>query len=129
MDLQERSLYHQVHPLKLAVDIGTAAISLCLLWQRHLYVALAVMWLPSIFVTALLIRSGSFEKVRDSRVGELLRRRMTHSVEALRFGGLGIAAFGAWFRSAAAIVAGVLLIGACWAWCLTTGSANSRPAQ
>jgi hypothetical protein len=119
MDLKERSLYHQVHPLKLAVDVGTAATSLFLLWQRQLYLALAVMWLPSIFVSAMLIRFGSFENVRDSRVGELLRQRMTHSVEALRFVGLGIAAFGAWFRSAAAIVAGVLLIGACWVCCLT----------
>jgi hypothetical protein len=40
----------------------TAAVSLYLLWQRHLYDVVAVMWIPSIFVSAMFIRFGKFEK-------------------------------------------------------------------
>jgi hypothetical protein len=42
MDLSERVLYHQVHPLKLATDWLTAAIGAALLWNHHAVSALVV---------------------------------------------------------------------------------------
>ena len=56
MTLQEKSLYHQIHPLKLATDIGATFPSLCLLWQHQLVFGLVVTFVPSIIVSALVIR-------------------------------------------------------------------------
>ena len=36
MNLQDRLLYHQIHPLKLATDLTTAAAAAALLWRHQL---------------------------------------------------------------------------------------------
>lgn len=74
------------------------------------------MWVPSVAVTMLLLRFGSFDQVRDSRVGACLRRSMTSAVEALRFGGLGLAAWAAGAHVRAGIAAGFGVIALCWCW-------------
>jgi hypothetical protein len=43
-----------------------------------------------------------------------LRHYMTRTVEALRFAGFAIAAFGAWWHASLAIVLGLCAIAACW---------------
>ncbi len=42
MTFQEKRLYHQIHPLKLATDIGATIRFLYLLWERKLLLALLV---------------------------------------------------------------------------------------
>lgn len=95
-DDDERILYHQVHPLKLATDISTAVASLVLLDQHRIGLALCVMFAPSILVSGLLVRFGDFSKTHRSRVGAYLRRYMTKTMQGVRFLGMGIAAVGAW---------------------------------
>ncbi|MEN3379304.1 MAG: hypothetical protein V7604_4659, partial [Hyphomicrobiales bacterium] len=55
MTAREKYLYHQIHPLKLLADFTAALISLYLLWQHRLPIALLVMFalplIASIFVT------------------------------------------------------------------------------
>ena len=46
MDLQEKILYHQIHPIKLFTDISTAIFSLYLLWRHRIGAALLVMFIP-----------------------------------------------------------------------------------
>jgi len=111
---QEKVLYHQINPLKLATDISTAAVSAYLLARRELLLALLVMWIPSIVVTAVLVRFGDFSRTRDSRGGRYLRRYMTRGMQAVRFGGEGIVAVSAWFHAWALIPVGVLVI--VWGW-------------
>ena len=50
----EKLLYHQIHPLKLAVDITTSLGSTWLLWRHELALGLLVAWVPSIAITMLL---------------------------------------------------------------------------
>ena len=114
LSLAERTLYHQVRPLKLATDIGTAAASLVLLWQHRLLVALLVMWVPSIVVTAWLLRSGDFRATRDAPIGDYLRRYMTRGMEGVRFLGLGLAAAGAWRHAGWLIPVGAAVT--VWGW-------------
>jgi len=40
MTLQEKVLYHQIHPLKLITDWGTGLAALYLFWQHALFGAL-----------------------------------------------------------------------------------------
>jgi hypothetical protein len=110
----ERTLYHQVHPLKLATDISTAIASLILLGQHRLWLALAVMFGPSIVASAVLVRFGDFSRTRDSRVGAYLRRYMTKTMQGVRLLGMGIAAAGAWVHAWWTLPAGAAVIA--WGW-------------
>lgn len=40
MTLRERALYHQIHPVKLAVDWSAGLVSAVLLWRHRLAAAL-----------------------------------------------------------------------------------------
>jgi hypothetical protein len=114
LGLPERMLYHQVRPLKLATDFSTAIASLLLLGRHQLGLALAVMWIPSVLVSAALLRFGDFSAIRDGAIGAYLRRYMTRNMEAVRFLGLGVAAVGAWVHLAWPIVLGAMLVAGGW---------------
>lgn len=114
MELRDRILYHQIHPLKLATDWATAIVAAVLLWRHRLVPALAVGFLPSVLVSALLIRRADLRTQRDSALGRYLAGWMTRGVEAARFGGLAIWWAGAWAHRTAFMVLGVMGIVGCW---------------
>lgn len=114
LSARDAALYHQVHPLKLATDFSTAAASLVLLAQHRLWLALLIMWVPSIIVSSLMIRFGDFSDTHRSRTGKYLRRYMSVKMQALRFGGMALAAVGAWIHAWWLIAAGVAVIA--WGW-------------
>src|SRR5262249_33799775 len=60
MTTQQRAQYHQLHPAKLLVDWGTAALAGSLLWQRRPVAAVVVGFGPSLLVT-LLFLSGRLD--------------------------------------------------------------------
>ena len=114
LTLRERVLYHQVHPLKLLVDWGTAAAALVLLWRGRLALALAVMLVPPALASALLVRFGRFDGVRRSRLGAYLRRWMTPHAQIVRLVGMAIAAVGAWVHASMLVAGGAALIVLVW---------------
>ena len=116
MDLRERILYHQIHPAKLVTDIGTAIGATPLFWRHHPGEALALGFLPSIAVTAVLLRWGDLEPYRASRFGQFVKRYMTRRVEMARLAGLIPLWGGAWFRLPLIIMAGAAWIVGCWLW-------------
>jgi hypothetical protein len=61
MELRERSLYHQIHPVKLLTDWLTAAFSAWLFWYHHLWTGLAVGVVPPVAASALLLRYADLE--------------------------------------------------------------------
>lgn len=111
---REKALYHQVHPAKIGTDVGTTIVSTFLLARHELAAALIVMWVPSVLLSAAFIYWGDFSDVRDSRVGDYLRRYMTPGMQALRFGGEGVVAVGAWLHAWLLIPMGVGVI--FWGW-------------
>ena len=60
MTLKEKILYHQIHPLKLAADIGCEPVSLYFFWQHDLVLGLATHFVPPIAASLILI-CGSCE--------------------------------------------------------------------
>jgi hypothetical protein len=115
MTLKERVLYHQIHPLKLATDIGASIVSLYLFWQHMLAAALLVHFIPPIVVSAALLRYGSFDQQAQSPFGRYIARHMTHMIEAVRLFGDLVTILGAWEHDALLIVLGyAIVIGA---WC------------
>jgi hypothetical protein len=131
MTRREAILYHQVHPLKLATDISTAIASLVLLAEHRPWTALIVMFVPSIIVTAILIRFGDFTSTRDAPIGAYLRRYMTRTMEAVRFAGLALAAVAAYHHVWWLIPAGAAVIIAGWTapWLLERGRADPQASR
>ena len=114
MTIQERSLYHQIHPLKLFTDWSTGLIALYLLWEHHLVAGLALALIPSIAVSLVIVRFVDLEKYRQSPFGRYVGRYMTRIAEATRLAGYGVMVVGAWYHVAWLIPIGLAVILAAW---------------
>ncbi len=87
MTFQERILYHQIHPLKLATDIGVTFPACYFLWRHDLVVAAAFALLPPVVVSAILIAAVDLEPYKQSAFGRYLATYMSREMEALRLCG------------------------------------------
>ncbi len=114
MTLQEKSVYHQIHPLKLFTDWSTGIIALYPFWQHQLLMALLIAFIPSILVSFILIRFVDLEKYKQSAFGNYIRQYMTRPVEMARFAGYAVMAIGAWYHAAWLIPLGLLVILLAW---------------
>ncbi len=115
MTLQEKKLYHQIHPLKLATDIGATLPFLYFLWEHKLLLALLVGFVPPILVSAAMMKwTPDLETIKHSRFGHYIQRYMTPGIEALRFLTLVPMAYGAWVHQPGYIVLGLVILLAAW---------------
>lgn len=110
MTLQEKVLYHQIHPLKLGTDIISAVVSVYFLWMHNLPVALLVMFIPAFVASGVLINVANFDWIRDSAIGRYLSWSMTRAMEALRLAGMLPLALGAWFHQPLLIALGLAMV-------------------
>jgi hypothetical protein len=111
---QEKALYHQIHPAKLATDIGATPISLYLFWQHSLIAALLVTFVPSIIASLVIIQTVKLDRYKNSAFGRYLARYMTPATQALRFAGLIVMILGAWYRLWWSIALGLLIVVLAW---------------
>ena len=116
MTLKEKLLFHQVHPAKLATDIGAALVSLYLLWQHQLVIGLLTHFIPPPIGSAAVIRFADLETYKNSRLGAYLVRYMTPIAQAARFAGDLITVGAAWYQSFAGILFGLAVIAAAWSY-------------
>jgi hypothetical protein len=114
MTLQEKILYHQIHPLKLAADIGSEPVSLYLFWRHNLFLGLATHFVPPIAASLWLIARADLEAYKNSAGGAFLRRHMTRTVEAIRLLGDLLMALGAWIRRPSIIAIGLAIVVLAW---------------
>jgi hypothetical protein len=84
MTPQEKTLYHQIHPLKLFTDISAEVLSLYLFWERKLLAGLVVLLVPPIIVSTLIIAWVDLEAYKQSAFGRYMRASMTPLVVAVR---------------------------------------------
>lgn len=110
MNLKDKYLYHQIHPLKLLTDICSGFVSLYPLWQHELAIALAVMLVPPPIASALVMRFANLEPYRQSAFGRYIAVHMTHAMEAVRLAGMIAMAVGAWLHIIWLIPAGVVVV-------------------
>ena len=96
MNLEKRSLYHQIHPLKLFVDWGTGIVALYLFWGHNLTAALVITLIPSIILSFILIRFANLEKYKESSLERYIHKYMTGQIEVTRLAGCVTMALGAW---------------------------------
>ena len=114
----DRTRFHQLHPAKLAVDWGTAAIAGALLWRHDWVAAVAMGFVPSIVTTAVFL-SGRFDdalgKIRNRRGARSIAEGLSPAVNAIRFGGLAMAWVGCWVHRPWWIPAGAVVVAFGWA--------------
>jgi hypothetical protein len=115
MTLKERALYHQIHPLKLLVDVLASVASLYFFWQHYLTVGFALHYLPPIAVSALLMRFAELEQYRNSSFGRYVASHMTRTIELLRLFGDFVTIIGAWYHDWVLLAAGFAVV--LGAWC------------
>ena len=116
MTLKEKFLFHQVHPAKLATDIGAAIVSLYLLWQHQLVLGLLTHFIPPPIGSAAVIRFADLESYKNSRLGAYVVRYMTPIAQAARLAGDLITVGAAWYQSFAGILFGLAVIAAAWSY-------------
>jgi hypothetical protein len=114
MSLQEKSLYHQIHPLKLLTDWSIGIFALYLLWRHDLAVGLIVAFIPSIAVTFAALRRADLEVFKHSSLGKYISRYMTRRMEMIRLAGYVVMAIGAWYHLVWPMLIGLLAILAAW---------------
>ena len=110
MTPQEKTLYHQIHPLKLSTDISAEVVSLYLFWKRKLIAGLLVMFIPPLIASALIIRLVDLEAYKQSAFGRYIRTYMTPFVVLVRVLGTVVTHVGAWNRKPVLIPLGLILL-------------------
>lgn len=115
MNFRGKRLYHQIHPLKLATDIGVTPIFLFFLWRHQIVQAVLVGFVPPVIVSAaMMIWSQDLERLKNSPLGNYVSKYMTPTVEAVRFLTLVPMAWGAWTRSFQWIALGLVVLLLAW---------------
>ena len=110
MNLEEKILYHQIHPLKLFTDWSSGIIALYPFWQHYLVLGLIIALVPAPIVSFLLVRFANLEKYKESSFGKYIRKYMTRQAEAIRFAGYAMIAVGAWYHVIWLIPLGLIII-------------------
>jgi hypothetical protein len=111
---EEKRLYHQIHPLKLGIDISASIISLFFFWEHRWGIALATHLLPPFAASFLLMKYANLERQKNSAFGRYVKRHMSASVVLGRMAGDAVTVFAAWFHQALMLGTGVGIIVAAW---------------
>jgi len=110
VNVREKALYHQIHPIKLFTDVSTSLFSLYFLWVNNLAYGLAIGIIPSVAVSAVLLRFADLKKYRASGFGNYVGRYMTNNMQMVRAFGQVIVWFGAWYHAVPLVLLGFLII-------------------
>jgi hypothetical protein len=114
MTFAEKKLYHQIHPLKLFTDWSTGFIAVYFCWYHALWIALLIMFVPSIIITYLLITFADLQNLKKSPFGKYVKKYMSPKMEIIRFAGYFVMVLGAWTHIVLLIPLGLLIILAAW---------------
>jgi hypothetical protein len=114
MNLIEKNLYQQIHPLRLAADWLSGFAACYLFWQQEIAGGLIIAFIPSLFVSLVLMRFVDLEKVKNSTFGRYYKRTYKQILDTFRLAGFVVMAVGSYYHSLPAAGAGLLLIIGTW---------------
>ncbi len=114
MSMQEKILYHQIHPLKLLADWVPGLGSIYLMWRHKLTATLLFTFIPAGLGSLLVIKTANLEPYRDSTFGHYMKQYMTPLWEGERFLGQVIIWIGGWRHSWRVIFLGLLVVIVGW---------------
>jgi hypothetical protein len=115
MDFDEKVLYHQIHPAKLAADVSGSLVSTYLMWRRRFVAAMFAAFVPAVVASVLVIAYADLERRKHSPFGRYMHRYMNRRVEAWRFVGQVVIWVGAWHRVGKLVPIGWAIVVGAWA--------------
>src|SRR5258708_40320155 len=96
---QEKVLYHQIHPIKLATDwIIGGLIAYILLWRHLFWLGIIVAIIPSVVVTIIILKFVDLQKYKKSALGHYIKPNIPSSMQEIRLLGALLAGIGAWYH-------------------------------
>ena len=110
----EKLFYHQIHPLKLSVDIGCTLLALFFVWEHEWLKGIITAFIPSMLISMYVIKYADLEPLKQSRLGKYTHGYMTKQIEYVRTAGLVIAGGGAWMNDVSILGLGLIVILATW---------------
>jgi hypothetical protein len=115
MDFQEKVLYHQIHPAKLAADVSGSIVSTYLMWRRRFAWAMLAAFVPAVLASVLVMRYADLERRKHSRFGRYVRLYMHRRIlGAWRYFGQVVMWVGAWYRVGKLVPIGWAIVLAAW---------------
>ena len=115
MNFQEKKLYHQIHPVKLGVDIAATPVSLYFAWEHAVLPALLLAFVPPLIVSFWMMKwPPDLGTLKSSPFGRYIKVYMTPLIETIRFLTLFPMAYGAWVHNAWFIVLGLAILAVAW---------------
>jgi hypothetical protein len=115
MDFNEKVLYHQIHPAKLAADVSGSIVSTYPLGRRRFAWAMLAAFVPAVLASILVIRYADLERRKHSPFGRYMQRYMDRRVlDAWRFFGQVVMWVGAWYRVGKLVPIGAATVVAAW---------------
>jgi hypothetical protein len=114
MTIQEKILYHQIHPLKLLTDISTSIASTYFLWEHNLFCFFILFLPPSLLITILLLKYANLEKQKNTHMGKYILKYMSPGIQMVRLFGQVVVWVAAWFQAPSFIAVGVMIILLAW---------------
>ena len=117
MTFKDKTLYHQIHPVKLTTDwvIGGLLANI-LIWYHYLLFGLLVTFIPAIVISVIIIQSVDVEKYRQSTFGHYLKSYMTPFAQIFRLFGAVLVSIAAWYHSGLGIILGLGIIILAWSY-------------
>ncbi len=115
MSMQEKILYHQIHPIKLLADWVPGLGSIYLMWRHKLGMTLLSTFIPAGLGSIYVIKIADLEPYRKSPFGRYLEQCMTPVWEGVRFLGMVVMWIGGWLHSWRLIFLGLLVVLFGWA--------------
>lgn len=116
MNLPEKNLYQQIHPLRLATDWITGFAACYFFWQQDAVRALIIAFIPSLIVSLIVIRFADLERLKNSSFGRYFKRTYNKTVDLVRFGGFIIMAVSSWFQDLRFAGVGLFVIIGTWTY-------------
>jgi hypothetical protein len=110
----EKLEYHQIHPLKLSVDVGCSFLALFFLWQHEWVKGAIVAFVPSMLISMYVLKYADLEPLKKSRLGIYIHGYMTKQIEYIRTGGLLVSGAGAAINDAMILGFGLAIILGTW---------------
>jgi hypothetical protein len=110
MDARDRLILHQIHPIKILIDVVSVIIALVLLWQEQWLVAAVVLLIPRTWASMVIMNRADLSRLAETRLGRYARRYLTRPVEFGRSVGVAVMLVGAWFHQPVILAAGLVVI-------------------
>jgi hypothetical protein len=114
MRLAEGALLHQVHPVKISVDVSASIISNFLLWRARPVTAVAVRFVLPAASSAVVLGLADLDAVARTRRGRYVLAHMPPSAQVTRLAGDALMGLGAYRRNPALLAIGVAVIAVGW---------------